>query len=110
MEQVKMNVWQMEGCAITVELEADNINDYAKDFLHIFNNVRESNELLRVKNYPRSNDVTVYCEPEYKDAAMKYLKSFGKIKGCEKVLMMAMEEPYYDLDEYDDIVAIPSFT
>lgn len=104
-----MNVWQMEGCAITVELEADNINDYAKDFLHIFNNVRESNELLRVKNYPRSNDVTVYCEPEHKDAAMRYLKSFGKIKGCEKVQMFRMEEPYYDLDEYDDIVAIPSF-
>lgn len=104
-----MNAYQTEGYAITVELEVDSLNDYAKNFLHIFNNVRESKELLNIKNYYGSNDVTVYCELESKDAAMKYLKSFGEIKDCEKVLMYQMEEPDYDLDEYDDVVVIPSF-
>lgn len=109
MKQVKMNAYQTEGYAITVELEVDSLNDYAKNFLHIFNNVRESKELLNIKNYYGSNDVTVYCELESKDAAMKYLKTFGEIKDCEKVLMYQMEEPDYDLDEYYDVVAIPSF-
>ena len=109
MKQVKMDVLELEGYAITVEIETDNINDYAKNFLHIFNNVRENKELLKVRNYFGSNDVTVYCDEKNKDAAMKYLKSFGEIKDCEKVLMYQLSEPDYDINKYDDVIIIPDF-
>ena len=108
MKQIKVNVFETEGYAVTVEVEG-NVKEYAENFLHIFNNVRESEELFKVKNYYGSNDVTVYCELEAKDKLIKYLNAFGKIKGCEKVLMYRMEEPEYDIDKYYDIVVVPDF-
>ena len=108
MREIKMNVFETEGYAVTVEIEG-NVNEYAGSFLHIFNNVRESKELLKVKNYYNSNDVTVYCELDSKEALIKYLKIFGKIKSCEKVLMYQMEEPEYDFDKYDDAIIVPDF-
>ena len=108
MKQVKVNVYEVEGCAVTVEVEG-NIKEYAENFLHIFNNVRESKELLKVKNYYGSNDVTVYCEPEVEDNLVKYLKAFGKIKGCEKVLMYQMEEPDYNFEKYEEAIIISDF-
>lgn len=108
MKQVKVNVYELEGYAITVEVEG-GLKEYAENFLHIFNNVRENKELLKVKNHYGNNDVTVYCEPETKDNLIKYLKVFGKIKSCEKVLMYQMEEPDYDFEKYEDAVVIPNF-
>lgn len=108
MKQTKTKVYELEGCAVTVEVEG-NLKEYAENFLHIFNNVRENEELLKVKNYYGSNDVTVYCKAEAKDNLIKYLKTFGEIKGCEKVLMYQMEEPDYDIDKYYDAVVIPDF-
>ena len=108
MKEVKINACVTEGYAVTVEVEG-NVKEYAESFLHIFNNVRESKELLKVKNYYGSNDVTVYCELDAKDNLIKYLKAFGKIKECEKVLVYAMEEPDYDIDEYCDIVVVTEF-
>lgn len=108
MRELKMNVVETVGYAVTVEIEG-NVNEYAESFLHIFNNVRESQELLKVKNYYGSNDVTVYCELNSKEALIKYLKAFGKIKSCEKVLLYQMEEPEYDFDKYDDAVVVPEF-
>ena len=108
MKEIKANVYELEGYAVTVEIEG-SLKEYAENFLHIFNNVRESKELLKVKNYYGSNDVTVYCELDSKDALVKYLKMFGEIKGCEKVLMYQMEEPEYDFEKYDDAIVIPDF-
>ena len=108
MKQVKTNVYELEGYAVTVNIEGD-IKEYADSFLHIFNNVRESKELVKIKNYYGSNEVTVYCELEAKDSLIKYLKAFGEIKGCEKVLMYQMEEIDYDIDKYYDAVIIPDF-
>ena len=108
MKQIKANVYKLDGYAITVNIEGD-VKEYAESFLHIFNNVRESSELIKVKNYYGSNDVTVYCELEAKDALIKYLKAFGKIQSCEKVLLLQMEEPNYDIDKYYDAVIIPDF-
>ena len=108
MKQVSTSVYELEGYAITVEIEGD-VKEYADSFLHIFNNVRESSELLKVKNYYGSNDVTVYCELEVKDNLIQYLKAFGKIKECEKVLMHQMEEPEYDIDKYYDAIILPEF-
>lgn len=105
MKQIKANVYELEGYAITVNVEGD-IKEYAENFLHIFNNVRESKELFKVKNYYNSNDVTVYCELDSKDALIKYLKMFGEIKSCEKVLVYQMEEPEYDFDKYEDAIVV----
>ena len=108
MKQVETKVYQSEGYAITVEIEG-NVKEYAESFLHIFNNVRAASELLKVKNYYGSNDVTVYCELESKDSLIKYLKAFGKIKECEKVLLLQMEESDYEIEKYDDVVIVPEF-
>lgn len=108
MGQVKVNVYELEGYSVTVEINGD-VGEYAKSFLHIFNNVRESKELFKVKNYYDSNDVTVYCESDAKSDLVKYLQSFGEIIGCDKVLMYQMEEPEYDLEEYYDVIIIPDF-
>lgn len=108
MKQIETKVYQSEGYAVTVEVEG-NIKEYAESFLHIFNNVRQASELIKVKNYYGSNEVTVYCELDAKDDLVKYLKAFGKIKGCEKVLLLQMEEPDYDIDKYYDAVIVPEF-
>lgn len=108
MKEVKVNANVTEGYAVTVEVEG-NVKEYAESFLHIFNNVREAKELLSVKNYYGSNYVTVYCELEAKDSLVKYLKAFGKIKECEKVLICEVSEPEYDIDEYADVIIVPDF-
>ena len=108
MKEVKTHAYELEGYAVTVDVEGD-IKEYAESFLHIFNNVRESKELFKVKNYYGSNEVTVYCELDSKDALIKYLKAFGEIKGCEKVLLHQLTEPEYDLDKYYDAIIIPEF-
>lgn len=108
MKEIKVNVIEAEGYAVTVDIEG-GIKEYAESFLHIFNNVRESKELFKVRNYYDSNEVTVYCELDSKDALIKYLKAFGEIKDCEKVLLYQMTEPEYNLDKYYDAVIIPEF-
>lgn len=108
MREIEIKVCELEGYAITVDVEG-SIKEYAENFLHIFNNVRESKELLLVKNYYGSNEVTVYCELDSKDTLIKYLKAFGEIKGCEKVLLYQMTEPDYDIDKYYDAVVVPEF-
>lgn len=108
MKQVKTNVYELEGYAVTVNIEGD-VKEYAESFLHIFNNVRQASELIKVKNYYDSNDVTVYCELDAKDNLIKYLKVFGKIKSCDKVLLLQVEEPEYDIDKYYDAVIVPEF-
>ena len=105
MRELKMVVSEFEGCAVTVEIEGD-LKEYAESFLHIFNNVRENKELLKIKNYYGSNDVTVYCVEDSKESLVKYLKAFGEIKGCEKVLVYEIEEPDYDFEKYDDIIIV----
>ena len=108
MKKVETKVYETEGYAITVNVEG-NTKEYAESFLHIFNNVRASDELIKVKNYYDSNDVTVYCELDAKDNLIKYLKVFGKIQGCEKVIMYQMEEPEYNIEKYYDAIIIPEF-
>lgn len=108
MKQVKVNVFETEGYAVTVEIEGD-LKEYEENFLHIFNNVRANSELIKVKNYYGSNDVTVYCELDAKDNLVKYLRAFGKIKECQKVLVYQMEEPEYDIDQYYDAIIVPEF-
>lgn len=108
MKPVKVAAHKFEGYAITVDVKGD-IDEYAKSFLHIFNNVRENKDLLKVRNYYDDNCVTVYCNIEAKEHLIKYLKTFGEIKYCEKVLVYQMEEPDYDIDKYYDVISVTDF-
>lgn len=108
MRELKMNVFETEGYAVTAEIEG-GLEDYAKSLLHIFNNVREHDELKKVENYYGSNDVTVYCDAKYKEETIKYLENFGKVKSYSRVLMYQLEEPDYNINKYDDAVVIPTF-
>jgi hypothetical protein len=109
MKNRKMNAIEFEAYAVTVTLPS-NIDEYAKAFLHIFNNVREANELLKVDNYAWNNDVTVYCEIDSKEATIKYLENFGTLKSVDKVIAYQMAEPLdYDLDKYDEAIVVPYF-
>lgn len=105
---IKMNATEFEGYAVTVAVDG-GIDEYAKAFLHIFNNVREAQELFKVDNYAWNNDITVYCDIESKEELVEYLENFGSIKRTEKVLMYQMHEPDYDLDKYDEAVIVPYF-
>lgn len=108
MREIQMNVNQFEGLAITVDVKG-NIDEYAKSFLHIVNNVRESKELLKVENH-YSNDVTVYCMEDTKESLIKYLENFGEIKSIEKVLMYQLQDAIeYDFNKYEEAVVLPDF-
>ena len=107
-DTVKLNVNKFDGVAVTVEIKG-GIDEYAKSFLHIFNNVRESEKLFNVVNN-KYNDVTVYCEEERKESLVKYLKNFGEIKSIEKVLMYQIEDTdEIPSDEYEGEVVVPYF-
>lgn len=109
MRELKMNVIETEGYAVTVEIKECSLDEYAKSFLHIFNNVRESKKLIKVENYYGSNDVIVYCVAEAREETIKYLESFGHVKSYARVLMYQLEEPDYDINKYDDAVVVPEF-
>lgn len=108
MRELKATVYETEGFAITVEIQG-SLEDYAKNLLHIFNNVREHKKLKKMVNHYGSNDITVYCDAKYREETIKYLKNFGHIKSYERVLMYQMSEPDYDINKYDDAIVIPEF-
>ena len=108
MRELKMNVIETEGYAVTVEIEG-SIEEYAKNLLHIFNNVREHEVLKKMVNHYGNNDVTVYCTLNAREETIKYLENFGHVKGYAKVLMYQLEEPDYNINKYDDAIIIPEF-
>lgn len=108
MRELKMNVYESEGYAITVEIQGD-LEDYAKNLLHIFNNVREHKVLKKIENHYGSNDVTVYCTLDAREETIKYLENFGHVKSCARVLMYQLEEPDYDINKYDNAIVVTEF-
>lgn len=103
-----MNAYETVGYAVTVKI-IGSVGEYAKNFLHIFNNTRENKELIKVENYYGNNDVTVYCTTEAKDELIRYLGNFGEFKDCKKVLLYQLTEPDYDISKYDDAIVVPDF-
>ena len=108
MRKLKMNVFETEGYAITVEIKG-SLEDYAKNLLHIFNNVREHKVLKKMVNHYGNNDVIVYCTLDAKEETIKYLETFGKVKSYARVLMYQLEEPDYNINKYDDAIVIPDW-
>ena len=108
MKQLKVNANEFEGVAVTVKVDG-GLDKYAQSFLHIFNNVRESRELLLVENH-YNNDITVYCVPDAEERLTEYLENFGEIVYTEKVLMYQLQDTVdVDYDKYDTVVVVPYF-
>ena len=81
---------QMElvpGWEIAVEVKG-TVQEYALALLHIFNNVREDEDLVRVTNASDSNVIFVVCYDHVLDAARKYLAQFGEIKDISRALIV----------------------
>lgn len=88
-----------KGYAITVRIE----EDYAMSFLAIFNTVRENKELLQVKNYMASDNVTVICLESQRHRITSYLKQFGTLIDESYILCVPIEEEDFDCYTYDDV-------
>ena len=108
MRELKMNVTETVGYAVTVEIEGD-YEKYAMSLLHIVNNARENKDILKKVENHHNNDVTVYCDEKYREETIKYLENFGHVKSYSRVLMYQLEEPDYDINKYDDAVVIPNW-
>lgn len=85
---------------IKVNIVGD-IDDYAKSFLIIYNNVKNDSSLLKVYN-DYENGVYVVCETEAVDAATEFLKQFGDIVKTEtvKVIIPIVNDIHYP-NNYD---------
>ena len=85
---------------ITVKL-SDDIQQYAMDFLHIFNNVRENPDMLyKLENLCGTNLVLVTCCPCDVDIARQYLSQFGKIIEEETIYLVRIQVDF-DWDKLD---------
>lgn len=103
----KYTMETFDAYEVRVDL-SDDINEYALDFLKIFNTVKSNrDDLIRVTN-DYNNGVYVVCTHESLEETKKYLSNFGEIKSVKKVLCMQMaEHPSYDYDEYEELVLAP---
>lgn len=99
-----------EGYVITATLSSD-LNTYALDFLRLFNNAREHEEIIQVTNNSVNNDVEVVVTKDSKDALIKYLE-YGldtcTIKDVTKCLIVDENNCFdYDIDQYDGLYVKP---
>ena len=67
-----------DALQILVDLDGDT-QKYALSFLHIFNNVRDSEDMYRLENLSGMNRIIVTCSADIKNEAIMYLSQFGKI-------------------------------
>ena len=105
----KLTVYRENGYEIGVKLSG-NLEKYALDFLHIFNNVKERDGLIRVWN-DYGSTVYVVCDEDTHEACREYLEQFGEIKSDRPVQLMRVDgianNISYDFDKYDDIILDP---
>ena len=91
-----------KGFEVTVRIDG-TIQEYAIHFLHIFNNVKENDELVRVTN-DYENNVSVVCYADSLEETKKYLSQFGEIvEVCSALIVSFGEDIEYDYSTYDTI-------
>ena len=91
-----------KGFEVTVCIKG-TIEEYAKSFLHIFNNVKENDELVRVTN-DYKNNVSVVCYADSLEDTKNYLQQFGEIVDVSSALIVSFgEDIEYDYTKYDVI-------
>lgn len=97
---MKFEFETMMATRIKVELSHD-VDEYAKDFLAIYNNVKNERSLLKMYN-DYHNGVYVICEDDVADSAVEFLRQFGKIVRKEKVEVIRPVCCNYNYsDDYD---------
>lgn len=90
---IKYEAKKTEGVQFTMELPKE-LNEYAKNFLAIFNNAREYPEnLLKVENNYKG-DVFVTVPKRKVDICRDFLSQFGEIKYEEDVNIFEMTAVY----------------
>ena len=94
-----MKCEKREALRIKVELSG-NIDEYARSFLAIYNNVKSDPYLLKMYN-DYSNNVYVVCEKNVEKAAVEFLEQFGEIKSV--VTVEVIQPIVYDWNYRDDI-------
>ena len=104
MKKYAMSTFPAYEVGIVIE---GTIQEYAMNFLHIFNNVKTQEGMIRLTN-DYCNGVQVVCTEEMLEPTKKYLSQFGEIQNVAKVLCMSLEEdPDYDWKTYEDLVIVP---
>ena len=93
------------GYRIQVNLP-DNIDEYAKNFLKIYNNVKSHRELLKMYN-DYDNGVYLIVRAEDKDQTVDWLKWFGEIVDVEEIVLYVpyleyKSKLYKQIFDYDD--------
>lgn len=105
----KFSYKKEEAMRIVVNIEGD-VQKYAMNFLHIWNNARENSDVFYKVGNTYDNRVYVTFNPAYKNEVKEYLEQFGKILREDKILKVNIffdchfEEDYKSLfpDDYDD--------
>lgn len=103
-----LKVQKAKAYRITVKLPSA-IDEYAKNFLIIYNNTRVDNRLLKVYNHS-GNNVFVVVKENAKDDAVDWLEGLGEIVEVTEVKTITPLVPITctdsDFDEYLDDVEI----
>ena len=88
---------------VCVEMRGD-VQEYALNFLKIFNNVRDNPELLMCYNDHYSH-VYVICEPSAEDATVDFLGWFGTVTDTEELtgLLPVLDESRLTPGEWDEL-------
>lgn len=92
-KEVNVSGWKEPAYEITVTLSG-TVEEYAMNFLHIFNNARESNHVYKCTNHYNSNNVTLWVAPNMVDTVTDYLSQFGEVSDPYLCVMYIMEEPW----------------
>ena len=83
---------------IKLSMNGGDVQQYALNFLAIYNNVKNDKDLLKVYN-DYDNGVYLICEEEITDAAVEFLKQFGTVTKVERIEVVC---PICDYDLPDD--------
>lgn len=103
---MKKTVSTFDAYEVGVELKG-SIEEYAMNFLKIFNNVKTRKELIRVTNN-YNNGVFVVCTTDSLGATKEFLSWFGEVTSVERVLCVKIDDDFdYDFDKYEDIIVYP---
>ena len=77
-----------------------NIDEYARGFLAIYNNVKNSQELLKMYN-DYGDNVYVICEKDAQKATEEFLRQFGEVLSTEAIEVV---QPIgYDYEYREDL-------
>lgn len=110
MEYTEKKVWSMVFDAYETEVKmTGDIQEYAMNFLKIFNNVKSNRELLRVRNDYHDKVYLTWVDLK-EENVREWLSQFGEVGETHKVLVFNVVDEAveydYDFDIYWDSVVV----